>query len=105
MLGQHEDLAEARVHFANGCIANFKASRVSLEATRRMSIYTTTSMADVDFSKNEVRLVKPSLDVLDRDVHLDRLSAEERAAAKSSIYGELFSVEDLASGASQRDPR
>ncbi len=95
LLGQHEDLAEARVHFANGCIANFKASRVSLDATRRMSIFSTSSMADIDFSKNEVRLIKPSAEILDREVQLDLLSAEERAEAKSSIFGELFTVETL----------
>ncbi len=95
LLGQHEDLAEARVHFANGCVANFKASRISLEATRRMSLFTTTSMAEIDFSKNETRVIKPSLEILDREVHLDQLSAEERHAAKSTIFGELFTVETL----------
>lgn len=95
LLGEREDLAEARVHFANGCIANFKASRVSLESTRRMSIYTSTSMAEIDFSKNEVRLVKPSGEILDREVQLDQLSAEDRAAAKANIFGELFTVETL----------
>lgn len=95
LLGQREDLAEARVHFANGCIANFKASRISLEPSRRMSLYTTTSMADIDFAKNTVRIVKPSSEVLERDVFLDRLTAPERSAAKDTIFGELFSVEML----------
>ena len=95
LLGEHEDLAEARVTFANGCIANFKASRVSIDATRRMSVFSTTSMAEIDFSKNEVRVVKPSLDILDREIHLDQLSAEDRAAAKGTIFGELFTVETL----------
>jgi len=95
VLGQREDLAEARVHFANGCIANFKASRISLEVTRRMSIYTTTSMAEIDFAKNEVRLVRPSAEVIERDVHLDRLTDQQRAVAKGTIFGDLFSVETL----------
>lgn len=95
LLGQHEDLAEARVHFANGCIANFKASRVALEAARRMSVYTTTSMAELDFSKNEVRVIKPSEAIFEREVHLDRLSAADRAAAKATIFGELFTVQTL----------
>ncbi len=60
-----------------------------------MSLFTTTSMAEVDFSKNEVRIVKPSVDVLDREVHLDQLSPDERAAAKPTIFGELFTVETL----------
>jgi len=95
LLGDKEDLAEARVHFANGCIANFKASRVSLEAARRMSLYTTTSMADIDFAKNVVRIVKPSNEVLEREIHLDQLPAAERARAKDSIFNELFQVETL----------
>jgi predicted dehydrogenase len=95
VLGEREDLAEARVQFANGCIANFKASRVALEATRRMSIFTTTSMADIDFASNEVRLIKPSNEVLEREVYLDRMTAEDRAAAKENIFGELFAVEML----------
>lgn len=95
LLGDKEDLAEARVHFANGCIANFKASRVSLDATRRMSVYTTTAMADVDFAKNTVRLVKPSSEVLEREVHLDQLPADQRAQAKDAIFSQLFQVETL----------
>lgn len=95
LLGDREDLAEARVQFANGCIANFKASRVAVEATRRMSVYTTTSMADIDFANNQVRLVKPSSQVLERDVYLDRLTPQERAEAKQHIFGDLFTVEML----------
>ncbi len=95
LLGEREDIAEARVTFANGCIANLKASRVSLEASRRMSIYTTTSMAEIDFAKNESKVVKPCEDILDREVFLDRLSAEERAAAKSTIFTDLFAVQTL----------
>ena len=95
LLGHREDLAEARVHFTNGCIANFKASRVSLEACRKMSIYTTSSMADVDFGNNTGRLVKPSSEILDREVFLDQLSAEERGQARSEIYGKYFQVETL----------
>lgn len=95
LLGQREDLAEARVHFENGCIANFKASRLSLEASRKMSVYTTSSMAEIDFGNNTVRLIKPSEEVLEREIQLDHLSAEARAEAKSHIFGHYFAVETL----------
>ncbi len=95
LLGEREDIAEARVQFANGCIANFKASRVSLDAARRMSVFTTTAMAEIDFAKNEARVIQPSTDILDRDVHLDELSPEARHAAKANIFTDLFKLETL----------
>src|SRR5690606_8055575 len=39
VVSSHEDLAEARLTFACGLVANLKASRVSLGATRRMQVF------------------------------------------------------------------
>jgi predicted dehydrogenase len=95
LVGSQEDLAEARVGFANGCIATFKASRVSLEATRRMALYTDAAMAQIDFAKNEVRVVKPTLEVLHRQVLLDQMPNAERMAAKDQLFDRWFQVETL----------
>lgn len=95
LLGEREDLAEARVHFENGCIANFKASRLGLEASRRMSVYTSSSMAEIDFGNNTVRLIKPSDEVLEREVQLDHLTPDARAEAKANIFGKYFTIENL----------
>lgn len=95
LLGEKEDLAEARVQFANGCIATFKASRVSLDATRRMALYTDAGLAQIDFAKNEVRVVRPSLDLIERNVCLDQMSAAERMAAKDTIFQQWFTVDSL----------
>lgn len=96
VLGSHEDIAEARIQFESGCIANLRASRLSTTATRRMQIYTAGGYAEIDFSSDELRLVKPSLDVLSRAVALDELPASERMAAKEKIFEDLLLPESVA---------
>jgi len=91
----HEDLAEARIEFASGCIAALRVSRLATQAVRRMQVFAAESYADIDFSASEVRIVKPSEQILNRELSLDRLSAAQRMTAKDSIYGELLAVETI----------
>ena len=39
VLSQKADIANARVEFEDGCVANFTASRVSFEKTRKLTIF------------------------------------------------------------------
>jgi predicted dehydrogenase len=43
------DIANARLRFANGCIANVTASRISLKAERKMRIFQSDCYLSVDF--------------------------------------------------------
>lgn len=95
LLGAHEDMAEARLQFASGCVANLRASRLGTEATRRMQLYTTECYADINFSASEVQLIKPSNDVLNRGVALDELPLVERMQAKETIFGHLLERQTL----------
>jgi predicted dehydrogenase len=95
VVGNHEDIAEARIEFASGCIASLRVSRLATKATRCMQVYTSHCYANIDFSASEVQLVKPNEMVLRREVSLDQLPALERMAAKDSIYGSLLQVNTL----------
>ncbi len=95
LLGTHEDLAEARVEFSSGCIATLRASRLATAPTRRMQIYTTKSFAEVDFSDDQVRIVKPREDVLLRAVALDALGNGERMQAKDKIFEDYLQAESI----------
>ncbi len=95
VLGEHEDLAEARLTFANGCVASLRASRIGLQATRRMQIYTTSGFAEIDFQHNEARLVRPSTEIMERVVNLDSLPAESRMQIKDRIMQDYFQVETI----------
>jgi predicted dehydrogenase len=95
LLGSHEDIAEARLTFASGLVANLKASRISQAATRRMQLFTTSGFAEIDFSADELLLIKPSEEIQSRQVALDEMPMTERMAAKDQIFSKLFSVQSL----------
>jgi predicted dehydrogenase len=50
VVGPHEDLATARLEFANGCIANLTASRVSYVSRRVMHLFTPAGHVALDFA-------------------------------------------------------
>ena len=52
-----EDIANARVKFENGCIANITASRISLKTERQMRIFQPDAYIAVDFDKRKTRIV------------------------------------------------
>lgn len=48
------DIANARLEFANGCVANVTASRISLKSERRMRIYQEDSYLIADFQDRKI---------------------------------------------------
>lgn len=95
LLGSHEDMAEARLTFGSGLVANLKVSRIAQSAVRRMQLYTTHCFADIDFSAEQLQLIRPSEDVVARLVALDEVDAHQRMKAKDHIFETYFTVETL----------
>ncbi len=58
--GGHEDVANARVTFPSGCVANITASRVSETRMRRFRVFTRSGYLSLDYDSREARLVRPS---------------------------------------------
>ena len=54
------DIANARLTFGNGCVANLTASRISQKAMRKMRIFEKNSYITLDFLKNETRIFEIS---------------------------------------------
>ena len=51
VLGEHEDLADARLTFGNGCVAKLVCSRVALETRRSLKVFTDDLYIDLDLHK------------------------------------------------------
>ena len=51
---EFEDIANARLRFANGCVATITASRISLKTERRMRIFARAGYLAVDFVGREL---------------------------------------------------
>lgn len=55
VITKQEDIANARLNFENGCVANITASRVSDKTERTMRIFQPDSYTVVDFHKGQIR--------------------------------------------------
>lgn len=58
VLTREIDIANARIHFANGCIANVTASRVSFKTVRKMRLFQKDSYISIDFHTKQCAVFK-----------------------------------------------
>lgn len=54
VFSQSEDIANARLRFASGCVANITCSRVSMERMRKIRIFSADAYVSTDYSAQEV---------------------------------------------------
>ena len=59
MLSSNEDIANARLEFANGCVANLTASRVSQERLRRIRFFQDDAYLSVDLFEKAGEALTP----------------------------------------------
>jgi predicted dehydrogenase len=52
------DIANVRLEFANGCVANVTSSRVSLKTERKMRIFQTNSAITIDFHNRALNIYR-----------------------------------------------
>lgn len=57
VLSQKVDIANVRVEFANGCIANFTASRVSTERVRKLRFFQPRQYLSLDFARQDLLII------------------------------------------------
>lgn len=57
VLGRHTDIANARLTFKNGCVANVTASRVSFEPLRRTKLFGDDTFLSLDFATRRAFVV------------------------------------------------
>jgi len=58
LIGEHEDIANVRVRFKNGCIADVTASRVSLAKSRKLRIFQKESYVSVDYGSSALKVYR-----------------------------------------------
>ena len=87
LFGRHEDVASARLRFANGCVAQLSASRASPEPLRRMQVWASEGFASIDFSKRRLSLMQPSAELRRNGLDPAKLDPSSRARIKDELFG------------------
>jgi len=58
VISKHVDIANARLEFENGCVANVTASRISTRDERKIRLFQRDSYISVDFANHGITIVK-----------------------------------------------
>jgi predicted dehydrogenase len=58
VISDHVDIANARLEFASGCVANVTASRISLKNERKIRLFQRDAYISVDFASHEITVIR-----------------------------------------------
>jgi len=94
VLAHHEDVANARVTFADGCVANLTASRLALKTERKIRVFSEDAYISLDYQKKTgIAITK------DANLDLLKLARERKAGDLSQLagvdFGSMVKVEPL----------
>jgi predicted dehydrogenase len=83
------DIANARVEFENGCIANLTASRISLKQMRKMRLFQQDHYISLDFFEKNAQIIR----LFDQDAQelppQDQLMEFEVASGKKWLHMQM----------------
>ncbi len=95
VIGDHEDIANARITFANGCVANITASRLAIKTERKVRLFSEQAYLSVDYQRKTGIVVRKSenLDL----IHMARKAGIDDLAglAQQTNYADLVKVDEL----------
>ncbi len=97
VLSPHVDIANVRLKFESGCVANVTASRISFSAIRKIRIFQPSAYVSIDFQNSSVdicRKISAGRDPKGKEAELtaERLSFPKRDALSEEISAFIKSV-------------
>jgi predicted dehydrogenase len=95
VIGDVEDICNARLTFENGCVANITASRLSLKTERRLRVFSADAYVSLDYQKRYGMVARRggNLDAI-RDA-VARIRRGEIQDLSELNFAELVHVEEL----------
>ncbi|MBW8000708.1 MAG: Gfo/Idh/MocA family oxidoreductase [Planctomycetes bacterium] len=98
VLGDNEDICNARIFFENGCIANITASRVALKTERKVRVFSRQAYLSVDYYKKTGTVIQagPNVNITEQVRKLKNSSKFDllKANWKDMLHIEKLNVDD-----------
>lgn len=95
VLGGHEDVVQARIVFANGCLADLAASRVHPSPTRRMHVWSPEGFLSADFAKRRLMMAQRAAHLTQPGFDSRRLDPVTQATIKNDLFDRHLLTEEL----------
>lgn len=97
VMGEHEDVVQARLRFANGCIADLTASRISPVVNRGLQAWSATGCVTCNLHTREVIAYGMSDELRSRPspLEMSRLPGTDMEQLKKDVFGKFVRIENL----------
>ena len=82
------DIANAKIEFENGALANITASRISLKRERKIRFFQKDMYISLDYQNKSVQIVK-------KNPEIDKIMTEIMAGKRQPIISELYNTQKL----------
>ena len=95
VISNKEDIANARIQFENGCVANITASRVSFEPMRKIRLFSEDSYISLDYQKQEAIIYKKSPKLTLKSINVEDTDVSTIKDLKNFVFGDLLKIERI----------
>ncbi|HHT9119643.1 MAG TPA: Gfo/Idh/MocA family protein [Candidatus Hypogeohydataceae bacterium YC41] len=95
IISNKEDIANARIIFENGCVANLTASRVSFRPMRKIRIFSENTYISLDYEKQEAIIYKKSPRLTLESINPEKLGIKSLTDLKSFDFGDLLEIKHI----------
>ena len=87
VLSRNEDIANARIHFENGCVANVTVSRISPERMRKIRVFQEDAYLSLDYQAQEGYIFRIARGGEEKSSLLKKLLSAKESAIVSEFAG------------------
>ncbi len=95
MFGGHEDMAQARLQFSCGAVANLTSSRCSFAPERSMQIFGTDGFAKIDFAESKVTFVEVPSWMKNREIDFFNLTADQQQFVRETLFENVLPMQEV----------
>ncbi len=93
VLSSAEDIANARMSFESGCVADVTASRVAMKTERRIRIFQPDSYISLDYEDRSAKMYRRKEGA--EKIEISTLDPSSVGDPMSFVFGKLISVENI----------
>ena len=96
VIGDVEDICNARITFENGCVANLTASRLSLKTERKLRVFSADAYVSIDYQKKLGVLARRSGNLNAIRDAVAKIRSGEIQDISELDFADLIQIEELA---------
>jgi predicted dehydrogenase len=96
VLGDVEDICNARVTFENGCVANLTASRLAMRTDRRLRVFSPDAYVSIDYQKRHGTVIRRTHNIDAIRAAAGKIRSGEIQDLSQLNYKDLVHIEELA---------